>query len=540
VRGRPAGAARDPVYAAAMPRRRRSSRRRRGAARAALEGRFRRIGLLGESVAMLQWDMAAVMPEGGAAARGEQMAELREIAHELLVADEVGEWLDRAREEAQREGADAWHLADLREMERDRRHAVAVPAALVARHSRAASACEIEWRGRRDADDFAGVLPSLREVLGLVREIAAAKSEAFGTSPYDALLDEYEPGGRWRAIAERFAGLRAGLVPLVQACAAARRRPDDTVLCRPYPVDAQRRFVTQVAERIGFDFHRGRLDTTAHPFCSSMGPDDCRITTRWDERFLPTALFGVLHEAGHGLYEQGLRREWYGLPPGEAASLGIHEAQSRLWENLVGRSRPFWEWCFPQARAAFPEALGDTDAAAVHEALLTVKPSFIRVEADEVTYNLHVMLRFDLERAVIQGDLPIGDLPAAWDERFEQDFGRRPTCAAEGVLQDIHWSAGLIGYFPTYALGNMYAAQLMAAAEEQVPDLEAGFAAGAFGDLLGWLRREVHAAGRLLESEPLVAQVTGRPVSEAALLESLRRRYGPVHGLETGRVAGSL
>ncbi len=195
------------------------------------------------------------------------------------------------------------------------------------------------------------------------------------------------------------------------------------------------------------------------------------------------------------------------------------------------RSRAFWEWCFPQARAAFPAALGDIDAAAVHEALLTVKPSFIRVEADEVTYNLHVMLRFDLERAVVQGELPIGDLPAAWDERFERDFGMRPTSAAEGVLQDIHWSAGLIGYFPTYTLGTMYAAQLMAAAEERLPGLPARFAAGEFGDLRHWLRREVHAAGRLLESEPLVEQVTGRTVSEAWLLESLGRRYGPVHGL---------
>jgi len=239
----------------------------------------------------------------------------------------------------------------------------------------------------------------------------------------------------------------------------------------------------------------------------------------------------VLHEAGHGLYEQGLRREWYGLPPGEAASLGIHESQSRLWENLVGRSLPFWEWCFPLARSAFPDALGDTDAAAVHAALLAVRPSFIRVEADEVTYNLHVMLRFDLERAVIRGELAVADLPAAWDERFERDFGMRPARAADGVLQDIHWSAGLIGYFPTYTLGNLYAAQLMTAAEKRLPGLAAQIASGTFTDLLGWLRREVHAAGRLLESEPLVEQVSGQPVSEAGLLESLRRRYGPPHGL---------
>jgi carboxypeptidase Taq len=242
-------------------------------------------------------------------------------------------------------------------------------------------------------------------------------------------------------------------------------------------------------------------------------------------------LFGVLHEAGHGLYDQGLRREWYGLPPGEAASLGIHESQSRLWENLVGRSRAFWEWCFPLARAAFPEPLANATAEQFHESLLAVRPSFIRVEADEVTYNLHIMLRFDLERALLVGDLPLADLPAAWDERFEADFGIRPPDAAAGVLQDIHWSAGLIGYFPTYTLGNLYAAQLMHAAGEQVGDLDRLFATGEFQPLLEWLRGRVHAAGRTLESEPLVERATGRPVAAEWLAESLRRRYGAAHGL---------
>jgi len=286
-----------------------------------------------------------------------------------------------------------------------------------------------------------------------------------------------------------------------------------------------------VAARIGFDFDRGRLDTTDHPFCTTIGPDDCRITTRWDESFLPTALYGVLHEAGHGLYEQGLSRDWFGLPPGEAASLGIHESQSRLWENLVGRSRAFWNWCFPLARAAFPDALADADAAAVHKSLLVVEPSFIRVEADEVTYNLHVMLRFDLERAVVHGDLALADLPAAWNDRFEQDFGMRPPNDAAGVLQDIHWSAGLVGYFPTYTLGNIFSAQLLAAADRDVGPLAEQFARGDFQPLLGWMRQQVHAVGRMLESDPLVERATGQPVSEAPLLSSLRERYAAAHGL---------
>jgi carboxypeptidase Taq len=488
----------------------------------------RRVAVLTSVDALLGWDEQTMMPRDAGGYRAEQAAALAALAHRERTDPRQGDRLARLASGSLADHGTPDERATIRLLGKDFARQSRLPPRLVEELARTRVEAQQAWVAARAASDWRMLEPWLRKMFDLKREQAACQEPDL--DPYDALLDEYEPGARSRAIAERFDGLRAGLVPLVRACGESRRRPDDTVLRRAYPLDAQRRFVTQVAERIGFDFHRGRLDTTAHPFCSTMGPDDCRITTRWDERFLPTALFGVLHEAGHGLYEQGLRREWFGLPPGEAASLGIHESQSRLWENLVGRSRAFWEWCFPQARAAFPAALGDIDAAAVHEALLTVKPSFIRVEADEVTYNLHVMLRFDLERAVVRGELPIGDLPAAWDERFDRDFGMRPPSAAEGVLQDIHWSAGLIGYFPTYSLGNMYAAQLMASAEEQLPGLENGFAAGEFGDLLGWLRREVHAAGRLLESEPLVQQATGRPVSEAWLLESLQRRYGPVHG----------
>jgi carboxypeptidase Taq len=365
-------------------------------------------------------------------------------------------------------------------------------------------------------------------VFDLKRELAACQDP--DQDLYDTLLDEYEPGGRWREIAARFAQLRSEIVPLVQACEGAARRPDDALLRRGYPVSDQKRFVREVAARIGFDFDRGRLDTTDHPFCSTTGPEDCRITTRWDERFLPTALFGVLHEAGHGLYEQGLPTEWFGLPPGEAASLGVHESQSRLWENLVGRSPAFWEWCFPLARAAFPHALDGCSPTEVQRCLMAVRPSLIRVEADEVTYNLHIMMRFDLERAVVHGELSVADLPDAWNERFARDFGFRPPSAAEGVLQDIHWCAGLIGYFPTYTLGNMFAAQLMAAAGRDLPELDRDVAHGRFGGLLAWLRDRVHRHGRLYSPAELVARATGAPVSERWLVESLRARYGAAHG----------
>jgi len=490
----------------------------------------RRVALLATVDALVGWDDRTMMPSRGGPWRAEQAAELAAVVHRLRTDPAQGERLRELAAGPLASTGTPEERATIRLLLRDFDKQARLPSRLVEELARTTVAAQQAWVTARAASAWAELEPWLERVFALKREQAACQRPDL--DPYDALLDDYEPGGRWQAIAPRFGELREQIVPLVQACVGSSRRPDERVFTdRTYPVAAQRPFVHAVAARIGFDFDRGRLDTTDHPFCTSLGPDDCRITTRWDERFLPSALFGVLHEAGHGLYDQGLPSAWYGLPPGEAASLGIHESQSRLWENLVGRSRSFWAWCFPLARAAFPAALADADAEEVQAALLAVRPSFIRVEADEVTYNLHVMLRFDLERAVLHGELAVADLPAAWDDRFEQDFGIRPPDAAHGVMQDIHWAAGLVGYFPTYTLGNLYAAQLMAAAGNRLGDLDAGFAAGEFRPLLDWLRREIHAAGRLLESEPLVEQATGQRVSADWLAESLRRRYGPVHGL---------
>ena len=490
----------------------------------------RRCAVLATIESLVGWDERTKMPPAAGAWRADQAAELAAVVHRQRTDARQGERLAELSAGPLASGGTPEEQVTIRLLKHDFDKQARLPPRLVEELARTTVEAQQAWVAARAASRWADLEPWIARVFALKREQAACQRPDL--DPYDALLDDYEPGGRWRAIAPRFAALRARIVPLLQACAAAPQRPDDRLLTeRPYPVAAQQAFVREVAARIGFDFRRGRLDTTDHPFCTSLGPDDCRITTRWDERFLPTALFGVLHEAGHGLYDQGLRPEWYGLPPGEAASLGIHESQSRLWENLVGRSRSFWEWCFPLARQAFPAALADADPDRLQSALLVVRPSFIRVEADEVTYNLHIMLRFDLERAVLTGELPVADLPAAWDERFEQDFGLRPPNAAAGVLQDIHWSAGLVGYFPTYTLGNLHAAQLMAAASERVGDLDRQFAAGEFTPLLGWLRREIHASGRMLESDPLVERATGVPVSADWLAESLRRRYGPAYGL---------
>jgi carboxypeptidase Taq len=496
---------------------------------AAACGHGRRAAVLASVEAVLGWDELTMMPAAAGSHRGEQAAAVAAAAHRVRTDPAQGDRLAALAEGPLATGGTPDQQATIRLLKRDFDKQARLPPRLVEELARTAVEAQQAWARARTESSWPLLEPWLRRMFDLKREQAACQLP--GCDPYDALLDDYEPGGRWRDVAGRFERLRAGIVPLVQACVEARRKPDDEPLRRLYPIAAQQAFVREVAARIGFDFDRGRLDTTDHPFCSTLGPDDCRITTRWDERYLPTALFGVLHEAGHGLYEQGLRREWFGLPPGEAASLGIHESQSRLWENMVGRSPAFWAWCLPVARAAFPGVLGDVDAARLQESLLVVKPSFIRVEADEVTYNLHVMMRFDLERAVVHGDLPVADLPAAWSERFVRDFGLRPPRDAEGVLQDIHWSAGLIGYFPTYTLGNMFAAQLMAAADRELPGLPARFAAGTFTDLLDWLRRRVHAAGRTLDSDRLVEEATGRPPSESWLLESLRERYGPAYGL---------
>lgn len=490
----------------------------------------RRVATLAGVESLLGWDEQTMLPAAGGGHRADQAAELAALVHRERTSAEQGERLRALAEGPMAASGSTDERATIRLLLDDFEKQSRTPARLVAELARVGVEAQQAWVRARADSAWAVLEPWLDRMFALKREQAACRSPDLDV--YDALLDDFEPGCRCRDLTGLFHELREAIVPLARRCTAAAVRPDDGFLVDgSYPVDAQRTFVTHVASRIGFDFGRGRLDSTAHPFCTTLGPDDCRITTRWDERALPTALFGVLHEAGHGLYEQGLRREWYGLPPGEAASLGVHESQSRLWENLVGRSLPFWRWCLPLAQEAFPIPLAGISPERMRDALAVVRPSFIRVEADEVTYNIHVMLRFDLERAVVRGELAVTDLPDAWNSRFEADFGVRPPDDAHGALQDIHWSAGLIGYFPTYTLGNVYAAQLMAAARRDLPDLDADMMAGRFVTLLDWLRRAVHAAGRVLPPGVLIEEATGSPVSADWLVGSLRERYGPPHGL---------
>ncbi len=485
--------------------------------------------MIGRIQHLLEWDEHTKMPQAGAAYRADQMAFLAGLVHQKQTAPEIGEWLDEladselAADPKSDTGANLYHL------KRDYEKQTKLPQDLVEQLTRACAVGQQVWIAARKADDFAQFRPKLEEVVRLKREQAAALG--YEATPYDPLLDEYEPGETTANVARVLSELRDALVPLVQAIADSSQRPDVTVLTRKYPIDVQEAFGKQVAEQVGFDFDAGRLDVTAHPFCTGLGPGDVRITTRYDEHAFSDAFFSILHEVGHGLYDQGLPREHYGLPIGEDVSLGIHESQSRLWENQVGRSQAFWEHFYGAAQLAFPDALGDVEVSTFYGAINDVRRSLIRVEADEVTYNLHILIRFELEQALIEDRLQVADLPGAWNEKYEQFLGIKPPNDAEGVMQDVHWSAGLFGYFPTYALGNLYAAQFFDQAKTDLPDLEASFRQGDFSALLSWLRTNIHQHGRRHTPAELVERVTGSPLQHDALMSHLNEKYGEIYGL---------
>ena len=479
--------------------------------------------------AALEWDERTMLPPEGGEYRAEQVTLLSGAIHRRRTDPQVGEWLEQlaTSELAADPHSDAG--ATIRQLKREYDKRVKLPLRLVEELTRATMLGQQAWVKARAAKDFAAFAPQLKTIVDLKKEYAAALG--FASQPYDALLDDNEPGAKTAEVAAVLADLRSQLAPLVAAIVASGRAPDRSLLARRYPVAAQESFGKQAAAAIGFEFQRGRLDVTHHPFCTNLGPHDCRITTRYDERYFPQAFFGILHEAGHGIYDQGLRTEQYGLPPGTYVSLGIHESQSRMWENLVGRSRAFWTHFFPQAQAAFPEALSDVSVDNFFFAINNVQPSLIRVEADEATYNLHIIVRFELEQALLAGQLSIDDLPGAWRAKYREYLGIEPPDDAAGVLQDVHWSAGLMGYFPTYSLGNLHASQLYEAADRDLGGLEAQFARGEFRPLREWLREKIHTHGQCYSATELARRATGEPLSCAALMRHLRGKLGPLYGV---------
>jgi carboxypeptidase Taq len=486
-----------------------------------LERQFRRLGLVNEAVAMLNWDTAAMMPEGAAAARSEQLAELKVIAHGLLADPHLADLLG----EAARDGLDDWQRANLAEMRRLWLHATAVPADLVGAYSRACSECEMAWRKARPANDFAAVRPFLQRVLDLTREVAAAKAEKLGITPYEALLDQFEPGGRVAEIDRVFDHLAERLPSLIESALTAQaKRPPPRRPAGPFPVEAQRQAARRLMASLGFEFDHGRLDQSLHPFCGGT-PDDVRITTRYDEADFARALMGVLHETGHALYERGLPAAWRRQPVGEPRGMSIHESQSLLIEMQVCRSREFLEFAAPILRHCF----GGDDSAWSPENLYRlgtrVDRSLIRVDADEVTYPAHVILRYRLERALIADALDLADLPEAWSEGLERLLAVTPPDDRQGCLQDIHWYDGAWGYFPTYTLGAMTAAQLFDAAKRAEPGIPAAIARGDFAPLLTWLRANVHGLGSRFSAREILVRATGKPLDASIFEAHLHARY---------------
>jgi carboxypeptidase Taq len=488
---------------------------------AELEQRFARIAKIEAALSVLHWDQSVMMPAGGAAARGEQIATLRGLAHAQLVDPKVGELIERAGGES----LDAWRSANLREMRHRYLHAAAVPGDLVEALSRAVTRCETVWRRARALADFAMLLPSLREVLARVRDLADAKAAALGVGPYDALLDQYDPGRRAADLDRIFGELEAFLPGFLRRVLDRQERePRPRAPRGRFAAAAQRALAERLVLALGFDFEHGRLDVSLHPFSSGV-PEDSRITTRYDDKDFASALMAALHETGHALYQQGLPRDWRWQPVGEDRGMTIHESQSLIVEMQACRSRAFVAYLAPLLRETFGRAGPAWEADNLHRWLTRVEPGFIRVDADEVTYPLHIVLRYRLETAMIEGRLHPSDLPDAWGDGMERLLGVRPPDDRLGCLQDIHWPDGAWGYFPTYTLGAIAAAQLFQAARAAEPGLLDHIGRGDFAPLVGWLRRNVHAKGSLLDSDGLLRAATGRPLDPAAFKRHLEQRY---------------
>lgn len=488
-----------------------------------LERQFARLSDVNGAAGILHWDAATMMPEGAAEARGDQLATLAAIGHDMTTDPRVAEWI-AAAEAATGELSD-WQRANLREMKRSYVHAAAVPGHLVEALSRASSSCEMTWRAARKASDFKAVAPKLKLVLDLTRETAQAKAEALGLTPYDALLDQYEPDGRAEDIDLLFGDLESVLPNLLgEVMEMQARRPRPVLPNGPFPIDKQREVGVGFMQTLGFDFTRGRLDVSAHPFCGGA-TDDVRLTTRYEDGDFSRALMGVLHETGHALYELGLPADWRRQPVGQARGMSVHESQSLLMEMLACRSRAFLTWATPRLRQTFGGSGPAWEVENLYRLYTRVRPDYIRVDADEVTYPAHVILRYHLERAMIDGALQIDDLPGAWNDGLQRMLGLTPPDDARGVLQDIHWYDGAFGYFPTYTLGAMTAAQLFRAACGEVAGLLDGIAGGDFRPLLGWLRENVHRHGSHLTTPELIVRATGESLGTKAFIDHLRGRY---------------
>ncbi len=484
-----------------------------------LEARSRKVADIHGALAILGWDAQTMMPRGGSEARGEQIATLSAIAHEIETAPDLPDLLDQA--EAEAASLDAWQVANLGKMRLVQRRASALDPALVSAMAKATNRAEMTWRDARAAADFAALLPDLEEVFRLTREKASSLAQAFDLEPYDALLDSFEHGLRRAAIDPIFDHLAGFLPDFLDDVLAGQKKP--LPIEGPFPSGLQKALGRRLMSTLGFDFDHGRLDESQHPFCGGL-PDDVRITTRYDEAEVTSALMGVLHETGHALYEAGLPKAWRGQPVGGSLGMAVHESQSLLIEMQVCRSEAFLGFLAPLLAEQFGDRAAFS-AGNLHRDAIWVERGFIRVDADEVTYPLHIILRYRLEQALLAGDLAVKELPLAWNDGMKDLLGITPPDHAKGCLQDIHWPGGAIGYFPCYTLGAIAAGQLFEALAAAEPGIDDDFSRGDFSRLLGWLRRNIHGRGSLVDMQTLLRDATGSPLTLDPYLAHLKRRY---------------
>lgn len=483
---------------------------------------------LRNAASLLSYDQETAMPKKGASARARQLATLSKLAHEMVIADETGQLLQDAHAELNGADYESDEAAMVRVAQILYDESTRIPADFQAEYTRTVALAHDVWVEARQQKDFAIFRDTLAQIIDMTRQ--RADYLGYDETPYDALLNQYERGATTAQVKAIFDAHKPHLVDLIAAISDAPQ-VDDSVLRRSFDTDKQRRFAREIVQAFGFDYASGADAEAVHPFCTNFSVNDVRITNRYDPNFINTALFGMMHEAGHGMYEQGVAQQFDGTVLGSGTSLGVHESQSRLWENLVGRSKGFWSWAFPKLQMYYPNQLMDVDLDTFYKAINKVDRSFIRVEADEATYNLHIMLRFEIEIDMMAGRIAVDDLPDVWNSKFEDYFGLTPPNDALGVLQDVHWSAGLIGYFSTYALGNMLSVQYYNQAVQAHPSIPDDIANGKFDTLLQWLRTNIHTHGRKFTSQELTQRITGETMQSEPYMSYLKAKYGEIYGL---------
>ncbi len=493
-----------------------------------LKDHMKKVALYDTILSLLDWDEKVMMPAKAAEYRSDQLSLLAGLQHEQLTDPKIPDLLEKAEEETKSLDPESPEKTNIREWKRLFDRASKLPTSLVQEKSKIQSAAHQAWLQARKENTFTTLQPNLEKMFAISRQIADCYG--YESNPYDALIEEYEQGITCAEVLSIFSDFKEKLVPLVQRVADSNNKPDISFLQRNYPFELQILFVKDVVSRFGYDFERGRLDGTEHPFCTTLGPNDTRITTRRSAENFGSNFYSVLHEAGHGMYEQNLDTEHFGTPRGTYTSLGIHESQSRMWENLVGRSSTFWEYWYPKAKQTF-NALEDVNQVDFYRAVNAFAPSLIRTEADELTYNIHVFIRTEIEIALLNDDLKVSDIPEIWNQKYKEYLGVDVPDDLNGCLQDIHWSYGLIGYFPTYTLGNLYAAQLFAKAEKDLGgNLLSLFSEGKFTPLLHWLRKNVHLHGQTYLARDLIKKATGEPLNPSYLVNYLTKKVDTIYG----------